>query len=75
MATIQGIKFENDANGKPISVTIDLEKYSSQLEPFLKQIGILEQKDAFDIEWENSISSEEFLKKSIKNINTLSWKK
>ncbi len=75
MTTIQGIKFENDASGKPISITVSLEKYGLQLEPFLRQIGILEQKDSFDVEWEDSITSEEFLEKSIHKIDSLNWKK
>ena len=75
MTTIQGIQFENDATGKPVSIKINLEKYGTQLEPFLKQIGILEEKDDFDKEWEKAISSEEFLKRSIDSIKKLPWKK
>jgi hypothetical protein len=75
MATIQDIQFENDANGTPIFVKINLQKYGSQLEPFLKQIGDLEGKDNFDTEWENSVSSEEFLKRAIDTIKKLPWKK
>jgi hypothetical protein len=75
MATIQDIQFENDANGTPIFVKINLQKYGSQLEPFLKQIGDLEGKDNFDTEWENSVSSEAFLKRAIDTIKKLPWKK
>ena len=75
MATVQGIQFENDANGKPIAIKINLEKYGVQLEPFLKQIGIIDEKDAFDIEWENAISSDDFLQRSINSIKKLPWKK
>ena len=75
MATVQGIQFEKDANGKPISVKINLEKYGSQLEPFLKEIGIINDKDSFDIELENAVSSQDFLKNAIENIKKLPWKK
>ena len=75
MATIQDIQFENDANGTPIFVKINLQKYGSQLEPFLKQIGVLDEKDTFDMEWENSVSSEAFLSRAIETIKKLPWKK
>ena len=75
MATIQGIQFENDPSGKPILIKINLEKYGAQLEPFLKQIGIIDAKDDFDKEFEKAISSEEFLKRSINSIKKLPWKK
>ena len=42
MAAIEDIQFENDANGIPIFVKINLQKYGSQLEPFLQQIVVLE---------------------------------
>ncbi|WP_310378483.1 hypothetical protein [Flavobacterium sp.] len=75
MATIQDIQFENDANGTPLFVKINLQKYGSQLEPFLKQIGVLEEKDDFDSEWDNAVTSEEFLKRAIDTIKKLPWKK
>jgi hypothetical protein len=75
MATIQGIQFENDANGNPQFIKIDLEKYGTQLRPFLKKVGVELEKDAFDLELENAISSEAFLKRSIDSIKKLPWKK
>ena len=75
MATSKDIQYESDANGNPTFIKISLEKYGSDLEPFLKKIGVLLPKDAFDLEIENSISSEEFLKRSIEKINSLPWKK
>jgi hypothetical protein len=75
MAAIEDIQFENDANGTPIFVKINLQKYGSQLEPFLQQIGVLEEKNDFDTEWENSGSSEVFLKRAIDTIKKLPWKK
>jgi len=74
MATIQGIQFENDANGKPIAIRINLEKYGEQLEPFLKQVGILEENDDFDTEWENAIPIEKAREISIEKIRSW-WKK
>ena len=74
MDTIQGIQFENDANGNRQYIKIDLEKYGNQLKPFLKKIGIVDAKDTFDLEWENAVSSEDFLKKVIENIKKLPWK-
>ncbi len=75
MATTKDIQYESDVNGNPTFIKINLEKYGADLEPFLKKIGVLLPKDAFDLEFENSISSEEFLKKSIEKINSLPWKK
>ena len=75
MATSKDIQYESDVNGNPTFIKINLEKYGSDLEPFLKKIGVLLPKDAFDLEIENSISSEEFLKRSIEKINSLPWKK
>ncbi len=75
MATSKDIQYESDANGNPTFIRINLEKYGADLEPFLQKIGVLLPKDAFDLELENSISSEEFLKKSIEKINSLPWKK
>lgn len=74
MATIQGIQFENDANGKPIAIKISLEKYGTQLEPFFKQIGIVDEDDEFDKEIENGILIEKAKEISIQKIRTW-WKK
>jgi hypothetical protein len=74
MATIQGIQFENDANGNPQFIKIDLEKYGTQLRPFLKKVGVELEKDAFDLDLENAISSSkarEITKEKIKSW----WKK
>ena len=71
MATIQGIQFENDANGKPIAIKINLEKYGTQPEPFFKQIGIVNEKDDFESEMEKGYTSEEARKISKEKIK--SW--
>ena len=75
MTTIQGIQFENDANGNPQFIKIDLEKYGNQLRPFLKKVGVELEKDAFYLELENAVSSDEFLTNAIDKIKKLPWKK
>ena len=75
MATVQGIQFENNAKGSPQFIKIDLEKYGNQLLPFLNEIGVHLKKDAFDLELEQAISSEEFLNSAIEKIKKLPWKK
>lgn len=74
MATIQGIQFENDANGNPQFIKIDLEKYGTQLRPFLKKVGVELEKDAFDLELENAISSSKAREITKEKINSW-WKK
>ena len=74
MTTIQGIQFENDANGKPIVIKINLEKYGVQLAPFLKQIGVIDEKDDFDKEWEKAISIDRAKEISVEKIRSW-WKK
>jgi len=74
METVQGIRFENDANGKPISVHIDLEKYGTIIEPFLEQIGVISDEDKFEKDWENAISLKEAKQISIDKIRGW-WKK
>ena len=51
-------------------VKINFEKYCVDLEPFLKKIGVLLPKDAFDLEIENAYTSQEARKISIDKINT-----
>ena len=71
MATVQGIQFENNAKGSPQFIKIDLEKYGNQLLPFLNEIGVELEKDAFDLELERAVSSEEARQISINKIK--SW--
>lgn len=71
MATVQGIQFENNAKGSPQFIKIDLEKYGNQLLPFLNEIGVQLEKDAFDLELERAVSSEEARQISINKIK--SW--
>lgn len=74
MNTIQGIRFENDANGKPISVRIDLEKYGTLIEPFLEKIGAIAEEDNFEKELENAISIKEAKEISLNKIRAW-WQK
>ena len=74
MATSNDIQYECDDNGNPTFIKINLEKYGSDLEPFLKKVGVLLPKDAFDLEIEKAHTSSEARKISIDKINSW-WKK
>ena len=74
MATVQGIQFENNAKGSPQFIKIDLEKYGNQLLPFLNEIGVQLEKDAFDLEMEHAVSSEDARRISVNKIKSW-WKK
>jgi hypothetical protein len=74
MATSKDIEYENDVNGNPTFIKINLEKYGADLEPFLKKIGLLLPKDAFDLECEKAHTIDEARKISIAKINSW-WKK
>ena len=54
-------------------VKINFEKYCVDLEPFLKKIGVLFPKDAFDLEIEKSHASHE-ARKILINKNNTWWK-
>jgi hypothetical protein len=47
MARIAGISTQKDHKGKIVKVTIDLRKHRAAIEPFLQQIGAIEE-DEFD---------------------------
>ena len=74
MTAIQGIEIENNSNGQPQFVRIDLNTYGEKLAPFLSEIGILPAKDDFDLAWEKAIPADIFLENAIKNIRKLPWK-
>lgn len=74
MATTKDIQYESDINGNPTFIKINLEKYGEDLEPFLKKIGVLLPKDAFDLEVEKAHTSSDARKISIDKINNW-WKK
>jgi hypothetical protein len=61
MSTIQGIHFENDTNGDPIVIKIDLAIYGDILEPFLIQVGIIEADNKFDKDWQKGVLFDELL--------------
>ncbi len=61
MSAIQGIHFENDTNGDPVAIRIDLAIYGDILEPFLIQVGIIEADNKFDKEWQNGVHRDELL--------------
>lgn len=61
MSTIQGIHFENDTNGDPIVIKIDLAIYGDILEPFLIQVGIIEAENKFEKDWQKGVLFEELL--------------
>ena len=74
MATTKDIQYESDVNGNPTFIKINLEKYGTDLEPFLKKIGVLLPKYAFDLEVEKAHTSADARKISIAKINSW-WKK
>ena len=61
MSAIQGINFENDTNGDPIVIKIDLALYGDILEPFLIQVGIIESENKIDKEWQKGVRFDELL--------------
>ena len=63
MSAIQGIHFENDTNGDPIVIKIDLALYGDILEPFLIQVGVIESENRFDKEWQKGVVFDELLSK------------
>jgi hypothetical protein len=68
MTAVQGIEIENNSNGRPQFVRIDLDTYGEKLAPFLLEIGILPAKDDFDLAWEKAISIDEAKEISINKI-------
>ena len=59
MARVPGIQIEKDSKGVPAYARIDLKKHGEALKPFLDEVGANE-KDEFDIAFENGLSPEEF---------------
>lgn len=54
---MKGITFEKDANGNHRYVRFDLLQYGEELKPLLEKLGIEHKLD----DWENGLTSEEFL--------------
>lgn len=76
MARIAGIQYKDNAKGSHTHIIIDLKKHGEKLEPFLKQIGAVEQ-DEFDKEWaEGGYTVEEARQHLLKTIRKHPvWKK
>lgn len=72
MTTVAGIEIEKNAKGQDVFIRIDLKKYGKKLQPFLQEIGVVE--DVFEEEWQNALTIEEAKEKSLKKIREW-WKK
>lgn len=73
MHKIKGIEIEKNSEGEDTFIRIDLQKFGKQLQPFLEEVGLIE--DDFEKEWENAITREELSKRINKHISSLPWKK
>lgn len=73
MQKIKGIEIEKNSEGEDTFIRIDLQKFGKQLQPFLEEVGLIE--DDFEKEWENAITREELSKRINKHISSLPWKK
>lgn len=72
MQKIKGIEIEKNSQGEDAFIRIDLQKFGKQLQPFLEEVGLLE--DDFEKEWENALTLEEAKEKSIEKLRSW-WKK
>ena len=70
---VSGIEIEKNKKGEDAFIRIDLKKYGKQLQPFLEEVGLIE--DDFEKEWENAITREELSKRINKHISSLPGKK
>ena len=64
MAATEGIHFENDTNGNPVFIRIDLATYGDRLEPFLIEVGVMEKEEKFDRQWQKGIVFDEILSRT-----------
>lgn len=71
MTSIKGIEIEKNEQGVDAFIRIDLNQYGKQLEPFLLEVGVL---DEFDSEWKKGLSIDEAKEQSIQKIKSW-WKK
>lgn len=63
MSQVSGIELEKDAAGNNSFVRIDLKKYGDIMNPILRQLGVSlanENQDAFEKDWNNALSVEDF---------------
>lgn len=72
MQKIKGIEIEKNSQGEDAFIRIDLQKFGKQLQPFLEEVGLLE--DDFEKEWENALTLDEAKEKSIEKLRSW-WKK
>lgn len=72
MQKIKGIEIEKNSQGEDAFIRIDLQKFGKQLQPFLEEVGLLE--DDFEKEWENALTLDEAKEKSTEKLRAL-WKK
>jgi len=72
MQKIKGIEIEKNSQGEDAFIRIDLQKFGKQLQPFLEEVGLLE--DDFEREWETALTLEEAKEKSIEKLRSW-WKK
>ena len=72
MQKIKGIEIDKNSQGEDAFIRIDLQKFGKQLQPFLEEVGLLE--DDFEKEWENALTLDEAKAKSIEKVRSW-WKK
>lgn len=72
MQKIKGIEIEKNSEGEDTFIRIDLKKYGKQLQPFLEEIGLID--DDFEKEWENGLTLDEAKEKSIAKLRSW-WEK
>lgn len=68
---VSGIEIEKNKKGEDAFIRIDLKKYGKQLQPFLEEIGLID--DDFEKEWENGLTLGEAKRRSIEKIRN--WKR
>jgi len=68
---VSGIEIEKNKKGEDAFIRIDLKKYGKQLQPFLEEIGLID--NDFEKEWENGLTLEEAKRRSIEKIRN--WKR
>ena len=68
MQKIKGIEIEKNSQGEDAFIRIDLQKFGKQLQPFLEEVGLLE--DDFEKEWETALTLEEAKEKSIEKLRS-----
>ena len=69
---VSGIEIEKNKKGEDAFIRIDLKKYGKQLQPFLEEIGLIE--DDFEKEWENGLTRDELSERISAYISSLPWK-